>query len=518
LDAIRISNLRGISDTGFLDIKPITILLGKNGSGKSSTLRFFPLLKQSVEFHTRSPILWYGRYVDFGTFEKALSRQAKANTITFGFRLSLPATQVNYVSRLSSTIQYRRRRGGYTGSIELELTLGKRDDGESARVVSLRVGLADFDCIIECDQDETVRSIRLNGREFIHRQVPKLRLEASRPLIPRLTTEVAKPATTLEPPRVPFVAELTSIVKRAARARKGSTVADILSRIPLGPRSDILKAAASSEIRNQSWQRRVQDWSIGDAGFERFASLLFLHRLPAVLDAAGATLFETAMQVKYSAPLRANAERYYRFQDLAVGDVDAQGENLVMFLRNLSPDQAMSFSAWTAENFGFSVAVEKVGEHRALKLRESGSDADFDLIDMGFGYSQVLPVLVQLWSLNNLPRRDYPAFDKTPVIFAMEQPELHLHPEFQARFVDALMASLSDARARDPVNDIRFVVETHSEAMINQLGRLVYERRLNPEDVSLIVFEGRERDLRPRLATFDQDGVLQNWPYGFFRT
>lgn len=57
LDALRVRNLRCLSDTGRIPIRPITVLVGRNSSGKSTFLRAFPLLRQSVETATESPIL-----------------------------------------------------------------------------------------------------------------------------------------------------------------------------------------------------------------------------------------------------------------------------------------------------------------------------------------------------------------------------------------------------------------------------------------------------------------------------
>lgn len=67
ISGVRIKNLRCFGDTGFIDLRPITILVGKNSAGKSTFARLFPLLRQSAEEDKRSPILWYGRLVDFGT-------------------------------------------------------------------------------------------------------------------------------------------------------------------------------------------------------------------------------------------------------------------------------------------------------------------------------------------------------------------------------------------------------------------------------------------------------------------
>lgn len=66
MKAIRLESFRCLHDTGFVTIRPITILVGRNSSGKSSFLRFLPLLRQSVDAPTTGPIQWYGDHVDFG--------------------------------------------------------------------------------------------------------------------------------------------------------------------------------------------------------------------------------------------------------------------------------------------------------------------------------------------------------------------------------------------------------------------------------------------------------------------
>ena len=49
LQAVRIEGLRSLTDTGFIDIKPLTILVGENSSGKSTFIRFFPLLRECLK-------------------------------------------------------------------------------------------------------------------------------------------------------------------------------------------------------------------------------------------------------------------------------------------------------------------------------------------------------------------------------------------------------------------------------------------------------------------------------------
>jgi len=80
ITAIRIENLRSLKDTGFIQIKPLTILLGANSSGKSTFLRSFLLFAQSVNKQLRGPISWFDdAMVDFGDYQTAINATAKEN-------------------------------------------------------------------------------------------------------------------------------------------------------------------------------------------------------------------------------------------------------------------------------------------------------------------------------------------------------------------------------------------------------------------------------------------------------
>ena len=102
LKAIRLKNLRSLKDTGDIELKPITILVGKNSVGKSTFLRTFPLLRQSCEKETRAPILWYGNLVDFGDFGTALNKKTKSidenDYIEFSFNMELDSLGYYYRS------------------------------------------------------------------------------------------------------------------------------------------------------------------------------------------------------------------------------------------------------------------------------------------------------------------------------------------------------------------------------------------------------------------------------------
>ena len=83
MDNIRIQNYRCFDDTGTISIKPITVLVGANSSGKSSFLKFFGLIKQSVSSFVRGFFLWLGPLIDFQDFENVVKNPDKSLELDF---------------------------------------------------------------------------------------------------------------------------------------------------------------------------------------------------------------------------------------------------------------------------------------------------------------------------------------------------------------------------------------------------------------------------------------------------
>lgn len=105
IDSVRIENLRSLRDTGFVKLKKLNILLGSNSSGKSTFLRSFPLLSQSIKKNLRGPISWFDdSMVDFGNYETALNFEAsrEKSKIAFSYLLKAPFFNYDFYSYRSS--------------------------------------------------------------------------------------------------------------------------------------------------------------------------------------------------------------------------------------------------------------------------------------------------------------------------------------------------------------------------------------------------------------------------------
>lgn len=87
VDAIKLENFMAFANTGWIKLHPITLVLGRNGIGKSTIIRALLVLKQSFGFPN---LTLAGNLVDVGTFENAVHTHLWQNEMSFWFRLVHP--------------------------------------------------------------------------------------------------------------------------------------------------------------------------------------------------------------------------------------------------------------------------------------------------------------------------------------------------------------------------------------------------------------------------------------------
>jgi len=128
----------------------------------------------------------------------------------------------------------------------------------------------------------------------------------------------------------------------------------------------------------------------------------------------------------------------------------------------------------------------------------NGNSKDLvSIADVGFGISQILPVIVAL--LTAEPGQ----------LVYIEQPEIHLHPLAQT----AMAQILADAANRG----VKVVAETHSTLLLLGIQSLVAEGKLSPDKVKLHWFKRRPEDGVTEVSSADLDkaGAFGNWPEDF---
>lgn len=521
VSSIGIENLRSLADTKLVHLKPITILVGRNSSGKSTFARIFPLLKQSAEASKKGPLLWWGRLVDFGSFDDAVNRRATDRSITL--KIEIEANPEEFRSAHRRTVgRLSLVRVVSTGKVHIKSTIRGGENG--AYISKIQLDAFDNSAAIEFDEQGFVNSIvsgtyKWSKSSQIIFFAPQDKILPAPTCYKASTDEITK-SSYWETHDI-FRTEQTKLLRQFLHGNTAEEkVRQLADKIPIGSRSDIFQSLC--QISNPpSFRDNLKYQGLNGYHFQRLCDVSFAAHLETILTFVGAALNDFSEDVIYLEPLRANAQRYYRQQSLAVGEIDSKGENIAMFLDNLSPHQLMNLNNWMEGHFGIKVTPSKQGGHISLKIRQTSGGAESNIADMGFGFSQMLPIAVQLWAAtsrttNVALRHKEP---KRPTI-VIEQPELHLHPDYQAKLADVFIAALgldeTDSITNRP--KVQIIAETHSADLINRLGALVAENKISADDIQVILFDqvDSQSPSTLKISSFDKEGVLINWPTGFF--
>lgn len=534
MDSIRVERLRCLADTGYIELKPITVLLGQNSSGKSSFLRILPLLKQSLESRTTGPILWSGRLVDFGNFEDAHQTGAEDN-IKFSFRFKLESRKFPAVRDFSYFLLSGEAKILNTCDITLTLQVSENKKKETTRTSRIFLQIEDSNITLSFGEDDSLTDFFINSFNVLTLGNKYVTTKFDRSLIlPTITESEQKKEydfeklSSLSPAfiryrsrfRALFQALIDKTKETAHHATKLETIIQMALSFGLGNSENMLKDIQENNIAGKSWKNKTKNWTVETKDFKELRDLIIANAIPFILEKCDDTLANFSKNISYIGPVRATAERYYRTQDLAVDEVDYQGSNLAMFLRNLTDSEMRNFSTWTLDNFGFKPSITSSRGHISVKIRSKNSDKEPNVADTGFGFSQILPVITQLWLLSSLPKANIQPnsrrVSRGTITYAIEQPELHLHPRLQGTLTDALVKSIKAANEKKI--QLRLMIETHSEVLVNRLGQLVAEGKISPDEINIVLFEPSDKlgEVTIRNAQFDSDGYLLNWPLGFF--
>lgn len=255
-------------------------------------------------------------------------------------------------------------------------------------------------------------------------------------------------------------------------------------------------------------------YRVSEISMARFKNASFL------TDFALAT--ETMLgSLSYLGPLRIHPKRTYQWSGDTPEGVGQMGENTIAAILAAQNEGRMlnrgprrprqpftEFIASWLKDLGVihSFVVKPVAEGRKeyeVLVKTHAKAPEVKITDVGFGVSQVLPVLVQ-------------AFYCPPNSTVwMEQPEIHLHPQVQAELADVFI-SATRAREENGPRNVQLIIESHSEHFLNRLQRRIAEGEITPDDVAIYFCKktGSATELEP--LELNMFGDIENWPENFF--
>jgi len=254
---------------------------------------------------------------------------------------------------------------------------------------------------------------------------------------------------------------------------------------------------------------RFLDFGSGSMGWQRAAYLFDVSRNVFSLEESkrlwklGASWGRQHGPRPYAfAPIRTRPLRTY---DPIKEVVDPEGGHVPMVLAGIRSRDRESWRSLrkALDDFGKAsglfgkVDVRRLGSNESdpFQLQVSIDGSAVNLVDVGYGVSQILPIIV------DCIRGDHRG------TFLLQQPEVHLHPKAQAE-----LGSFLGFLARS--QDKRFLVETHSDYLVDRIRMDVRDRKngLRPEDVAILYFERKAGKVHIHQLTLDEFGNIENAP------
>lgn len=445
---LTLKNFKRFSNTEIDFSRKITVLLGPNSSGKSSIIKALLALKQTASPTNENEVLAaQGEYVDLGMYKDYVHDHVVGN------KIEIAPTISNFP--YSITPQGRQQ----PGSIKFSFTFGQDANTEQARL--LNITIAD------------------------PKDVPLF--------------EIIKKKT-----RDSFLTKVSSesigVLGSAIYRGKSDNHAVAFSKWNKGVSTQIGDRYSIYPTPAKESEKHFND--------EQIPIWIANNYLSQLLKGLESKFF-------YLGPLRRSPARSYARTGhlLSVGPA---GEFTPSILANLKAKAAKERShrppnrerlqqlhTWMEMLFPSKV-VDTLTVDELVKLVINRTTTQGETItDVGFGISQVLPILVQIAVMPN---------DSTLLI---EQPELHLHPHAQSKFAEIIVLASKSGR--------RFIVESHSEHFVRGLQVAVSNERASPRlrnkiertDVSFIYIPAAPAS--PFAMELNEWGeFVKEWPKGFF--
>lgn len=476
LTAFSVKNFKCIRDSGKIEVKPLTIFIGPNNSGKSSLLQFLLVLKQTVEAtDTESPFSTHKRegYVDVGGYEDYIFKNEKDSSLSFKLYFNGKTT-----IETETVIRYKKDEV-YVDSFAVDL------DGKTIKINSK--GEIEQNLIDERLLSETPKIP--SGGETARDQIYKYR-----------TSEIFEVFQSFFKKEQLFRRVKFYYIPFGFPHNIPFYLRNIYSKELLKKKRSEVHESSLTRYETKDEEKKISEYL---ANIEKFSnSMENLQFFPHDLSTTFKNLF-------YVGPLREYPQRYYFISGEKPIHVGTRGERAVEVLHvttRTSKDVFKKINFWFRK-LGFGeVSIKPLTEslytllvtHPTIRktIKKGHQDLEVNIASVGFGASQILPVIVEGF------------YAPENAIIIIEQPEIHLHPRLQAEMGDLLIDIAKTGK--------RLIIETHSEHLLLRIQRKIAEGSIPKEDVAVYYFELKEDGAEITELQLDEFGRFTNWPAGFF--
>lgn len=406
IDTLHIGNFKGIKEDLDIKLKPITLFIGRNSSGKSSCIHALTALSQSVKMQNNSkPLILDDEYasIHLGRYIEVVHTKSYSDQINLGLEIS----NVKY-NIFDKEGKRTARKGKGKACYSFKST--KRTQDISLHSATLSID--DFEYSISKKKNSKHYDIQLNDTEY-----------------------------------------------------------------------------------------KVQSMLINGFLFDQFAwntrSDFNAYRKFAPLFGIQNEIQKELQSVYYLGPFRQSPLRRYPTRGASPIEVGAQGEYTATLLANetvqsRSRNHISQIAFWLSEmGLAKSIDVGRIGNSDLFDLNITlTDDANFPIADLGYGLSQILPVVTQCSF----------ATERSTLLF--EQPELHLHPKSARLLADIFVKTAID-------KNCTLLIETHSIELLGRLQQLIRNNKISNESIAAYLVV--RSDHKTKISEIDLDSEGGNY-------
>lgn len=542
MKSFELRNMKSFISTGEIDIKPITIFVGKNSSGKSSLIRFPAIIGQTE--NTSETIEFRGKFIDYGYFDDVIYNH-KGDEIEYklSFDTKKIAGAINKDQMEQSVYNYINSfvLSGQSTSIDVSMKKNNRSiyvDSfglfiDNNMVFSMKKNGKDYDLTfknLEIDEilvDETfifkydVQFVKGIPQLNFHNK--KIESDVYRQIVSGLSKQYEH-LELIDEDIISMGGDPEYIIKIIDEDIIDEDINEILDNQIIDYFIDLDEA--------DDYEEQVKELLEDDTKFNEFCNDVHTEtNRDNELVEIRKELFFVSTKIKtslvvfsflcqlilnevntfsnnivYIGPSRETPKRDYKERETTIDYVGKSGENIGTILKQSNKTVAR-VSEWFYNNLNFNLKIEEDVENNqfSIMVYSKNDEIGENLPDVGFGISQLLPIITQIY---------YDKSENTCRTFIIEQPELHLHPSAQANLADLFVEKVSEK-----VGDV-ILLETHSEHFIRKMQILIADPDVPITNADVAIYyvdkmeDGESRILDMKISENGQ--FKEPWPTGFF--
>lgn len=443
ITSITIENFKCIGDAVTIPIRPITLLFGKNSSGKSTVLQALRYYDQmwKNQFRDFFGIEMSGGYtIDFGDFRSLVHRHDLDRKIRIRIEYASALNDIDKDDTQNQFYQWREVVTDYKEELLESLSLGFSTNGEESLRLSWKREETPDDTVVGSNGEKLIR-LRKKEEDFPENFPFEIYVNTTHKAFIDYFLDILK--FWLHNPKV-FEQEFAGGFGEISFIRH------------VGPFREV-----PQELDN-SWEKGIGAWNALAHDPELLKKT---NRYMRDILKLGYTINNITLdsQEKPNITLDMNSEIMENFkkicnsENIKVDDLKKQVYDPLLLLSRQPMIQ--------------------------LHVHDENKNIDVSLLNIGVGIAQIIPVVVGALDDSH-----------SPGIFAVEQPELHIHPAVQVAlgdvFIDSIKRSdyptmeefLDQSPAmREAVDNFRSMMENCKEELLNSI------KNINEPDIEAIL-------------------------------